>query len=710
MALSNAAWREAPGARAIKERAADIYARAFATLSFAPGGRAVLVAGALVAGISFYLGLSREPAPVFSAVAALSGAGLFAASWRRGRDDGAGFALLLLAAALIGFARADLRVEQVDAPRVPAYERARSYSGWVERIDPGDRGRRRYVLRVSEAEGLDPQDTPYRVRISARAGAAHLGEAVRMRAVLRPPPGPSAPGGYDFARSAFFARLGGVGYAIADVEPAPEVRAGGMARALARLRGALAQRLRHSAGERAGPIVAALVSGDRSEISSADAEALRAAGLGHVLAISGLHMALFAGGVFFGLSLLLARWDWLARRCNVRKIAAIGGLAAAIAYLAISGAGVSAQRAFIMTSIALIAVIADRRALSMRGVAAAAVLVLLVAPESALTPGFQMSFAAAAALVATNDILRRRRSARSVQVTEHAGLIGKARNFAQGVALTSFVAGSATSPFAAYHFNRLAPYGFLANLAAMPVFSLIVMPFAALAGVLAPFGLDAPFARIAGWGVEFILWISYATQSVDGSLAPVSAAPPLAAALAALALIAGCALNEGRGRIAGLLAFAAFATWSARAPGELWIGSGGSVAVLSEDADGVRQAHVALNRGDRYGAELFARRNGVDLITEGLSRLDAFWRCDAHGCAGVIGGRRIVMADTLAMLSEDCARADIVIINARAPPRLAARCGAELIEAGGAARVMRFGPPGPETIFADAATRPWTSR
>ncbi len=710
MALSDAAWLDTADARALKARAAHFCARLFASVSFAPGGRAVLVAGALIAGVAVYLGLSREPAPAFSIAATVIGAALLAAAWRRGRDDALGFACLILAVGALGFARTDLRVAQVDSPRVPAYERARSYEGWVERIDPGDRGRRRYVLRVSEAEGLDPQDTPYRVRISARAGAAQLGEGVRMRAVLRPPPGPSAPGGYDFARSAFFARLGGVGYAIADVEPAPEVTTGGMTRMLARMRGALSERLRHSAGERAGPIVAALVSGDRSEISSADAEALRAAGLGHVLAISGLHMALFAGGVFFGLSLLLARIDWLARRCNVRKIAAIGGLAAAVAYLAISGAGVSAQRAFIMTSIALIAVVADRRALSMRGVAAAAVLVLLLAPESALTPGFQMSFAAAAALVATNDILRRRRRARPVQVAEQGGLIGKARNFAQGVALTSFVAGSATSPFAAYHFNRLAPYGFLANLAAMPAFSLIVMPFAALAGVLAPFGLDAPFARIAGWGVEFILWVSYATQSVDGSLAPVSAAPPLAAALAALALIAGCALNAGRGQIAGVLAFLAFASWSARPPGELWIGAGGSVAVLSEDAEGARQAHVALNRGDRYGAELFARRNGVDLATTNLSRLEELWRCDAHGCAGAIGGRRIVVAQTLAMLNEDCARADIVIINARAPPRLAARCGAELIETGDGARVLRFDQRGPQTLFADAAERPWSSR
>jgi competence protein ComEC len=534
------------------------------------------------------------------------------------------------------------------------------------------------------------------------------GDAVRARAALSEPAGPPVPGGYDFSRRAYFDELGGSGYALGRLESAPEVvipRSDRRAAWFAGVRAGLADRLRAAGGDGAGGVLAALVTGDRSEIAPDTTEALRAAGLGHILAISGMHLALVGGGAFFALSWLFAGIDPLARRCNPRKLAAAGALALSLVYLTISGAETPTQRAFIMAAVAFGAILADRRALTLRGVAIAALAVLLIAPESGVTPGFQMSFAASTALVAFNDHQRRR--ARTHPQPKEIGAIGAVRRFMFGLATTSLIAGTATAPFAAYHFNRFAGLGYFANFLAMPVFTVGVMPFAAIAGLLAPFGLEAAPAWVSARSIDLVTAIAEWTAAQPGAITPAPAAPPIALALAGAAFVAGAVLRQGRPLVVLALACLTVFAWRAEPRGALWIGENGGWLAQSETGEWVGD----LRRGESYGAELFLRRVGAEGAAISPPGAARSFRCDASGCAGEVAGLRVAVAETWAGVLEDCDRADVVFTPGPTPDRVRARCGEVLLAPrrgrGDRGGVLEAGAGAPVLVTARGAARPW---
>jgi len=267
---------------------------------------------------------------------------------------------------------------------------------------------------------------------------------------------------------------------------------------------------------------AALLTGDRSAIPEQQEESLRDAGLAHLLAISGLHMGLLAGGAYSVASLLLAMIGPWARRYDMRKVAAVIGALFATGYLLLSGASVSTQRAFIMAMIVFAAVIFDRRAVSMRSVAVAAAIVLLMHPESLLGAGFQMSFAATAALVAVYRYFADRRDFSTYSGPP--GLVRRSWRGFSGLSITSLVAGTATAGFAALHFHRFAKLGFFGNLAAMPVFTFIAMPAGFIAVLMIPLGLDRPFLNLMGWALEYVLMVSDWVSSRSGAVSYIKGA------------------------------------------------------------------------------------------------------------------------------------------------------------------------------------------
>ncbi len=706
-------WRDARGrarqrfdAGAMKRRLLRFAEGLRAPASFAPGGRALIIAACAAFAAAAHVSAPSDPPAWTLAIAACMSALAAFMGWRSGGSL-TGFACLCVAAMGLASARMEMRVAAVASPVVEASGRAKLVTGWVERIDPGQRGRVGYVIRVSALEGADPSQTPVRLRVSAPLDDARLGDAVRVRAVLRPPSGPATPGGYDFARRAFFEQLGGTGYALGRLETLDrlDLPIGEQAsQAAARLRGHIAARLRASAGERAGPVIAALVTGDRSAVSAETAERLRAAGLGHVLAISGLHVMLVSGTAFFALSLLFAAFEGFARRYDVRKAAALGALLVSTGYLVISGAGVPTQRAYVMAALAFLAILTDRKAISLRGVAVAAVIVLGLRPESAATPGFQMSFAAAASLVAAYEAFRRRQR-RRWSAAEPPGIwpgwLAGPLAYMRGSAFTSLVAGAATAPFAAMHFNRIAVYGFFANLIAMPVFSLVVMPFAALAGALAPLGLERPFAMVAAWGWRVVEGVAEVTSGLDGAVSPAAAPPGEAGALAAAALVAGCAFAKGRLRAAAPLALTAFALWGGQKHDSVWVGRGGGAVAVSYDGD-VRALALSA-RGDGYGAESFARRAGASALTDWREA----GRCDAQGCVAQSGDQRVAISFNPSGLQTDCERADVVITRYTPPERLRVRCSATLVTPGQAPLILSFSPTGEMRVRRVPQGRPW---
>jgi len=339
------------------------------------------------------------------------------------------------------------------------------------------------------------------------------GSRIMTTAHLMPPQGPAEPGGFDFRRHAWFQRLGGLGYVRVPVLlVAPST---GEMRLQSLRRRASAYIQARLPGETGG-FAAAITTGDRSGIGQGSLKALRGSNLAHLLAISGLHMGLLTGFVFASLRVLLCLWPRIGLRFPVKKCAAVGALLAAAGYLALSGGIVATERAFVMVAVVLGAVLLDRRAFSLRAVALAALIVLIRRPESLMSPGFQMSFAATTALVAVFGWIR------DARIT-----LGPAwLRPVLAVVISSAVAGAATAPFGAAHFNTLSYYGLIANLLSVPLMGVLVIPAAVLALCLAPFGLEMVGLVLMGWGLEWILMVAHWVASLQGAQGRVVAPGP----------------------------------------------------------------------------------------------------------------------------------------------------------------------------------------
>ncbi len=464
--------------------------------------RALLYAPVMFAcGIGAYFLLPREVAmgPILSLTLAMVVLAL-ALQRRFGAPILIGTALILA-----GFTHAGLRASRVGAPLIT--EGIHNISGAVIGQDRSQSGRLRLLLGDLYINGLAPADTPVRIRITVSdAARRHLpGTRVMVRAKLSPPSGPVEPDGFDFRRYAWFRQMGGVGFTLSPVMQGPDQTSGGAMAAITSIRLRAATAISDTVGGRSGGFAAAIFTGDRSRVDRASLDDLRASNLAHLLAISGLHMGLLTGFVFAMVRMALAATGPPALHLPAKKLAAVAAILAGAAYLVMSGASVATQRAFVMAFVMFGAVLLDRRAVTLRAVAIAAMIILLIRPESLTGAGFQMSFAATCALVAGFEMLQNIPAWRAHQ-KHWLGRFGKG---ALALAFSSMLAGAATAPFSAYHFNAVAQYGLLANVISVPIMGFIVMPAGALAGMFAPLGLEGPFLWVAGMGIAAILNVAH---------------------------------------------------------------------------------------------------------------------------------------------------------------------------------------------------------
>ncbi|MDU6244279.1 MAG: ComEC/Rec2 family competence protein, partial [Bradyrhizobium sp.] len=340
------------------------------------------------------------------------------------------------------------------------------------------------------------------------------------------PLAPVRPGSYDFARDMFFQGIGASGFVMGGITTLTPPQEGGFGlrygAAMQGLRDAIDARIRARLDGDERAIATALLTGRRDAITPDVNDAMFISGLGHVLSISGYHMAVVAGVVFFAVRALLALIPGLTVSLPIKKWAAAAALVAAAFYLLLSGAEVATQRSFFMTAVVLIAVMVDRRAVTFRTLAVAAMIVLIAAPEALVHPSFQMSFAATLGLVALVQFgLPRLFATPDRSVTERIALWG-GRELAM-LLLASLIAGLATTPYAAFHFHRITPYGVLANLAAMPVVSALVMPAGLLGLLAAPFGLDGLCWTLMGWGIDWMIAVTRWVAALPGAVGRVTA-------------------------------------------------------------------------------------------------------------------------------------------------------------------------------------------
>jgi len=617
-------------------------------------------------GCGLYFGLRFEPDAWAVWTAALT-AVVVMFTVRRTRRRGLFIATALLACVVLGLAAAELRSSRVAAPIAPANLGARTVEAWVIDNANNTAGKARVLIAPVWIDGLAAKDTPIRMRLTLRGAPPAPGTAIRAPALINPPPAPASPGSYDFARDAYFQGVGAVGLALGEPEvvdaPKPPWRLR-WDMAVNAWRWSLARKIVERIGDRYGGIVVSMTTGHQAWIRDEDLQSFRDSGLAHLLSISGVHMAIVGGFVFFLTRLLIACWPWLALRVPGKKAAAVVGIAAIWAYLVVSGAPAPAERSAVTAIVAFGAILLDRRAISFNSLALAAFFVLVRHPEQIVQPGFQMSFAATAALVALAEVWPHRTT--EISAPWPIVMIQKLKDWLIAGVMVSLVAGSATGPFAIQHFNRTANYGLLANAIESPISSFVTMPMLAVGAALeAAAGWGKPFLTVAGWGVRATLSVSDWVAKLPGAIVVIPSAPAIALPVSFLGLMFAC-LWKGRARWLGLPVAAAVLVWPRPEPPLVWIASDGTNAIVRDG----RQAVVLRPDAKAFAVDLWSKRKGV--TPEAAESLAAHFDCDRKSCAprAPVAGVRVgswwwKKVPPFARADGLCRSADLVIFRAR---------------------------------------------
>jgi competence protein ComEC len=632
------------------------------------------------AGIALYFAADHEPV-AWVALLAAAALAVAAVLLRRSRA----FAPAVLIAALAaGFAAVSLKAARIAHPVLAKPVFGAELKGFVETREERERTDR-FVLRVTDMQATHVPQLG-RVRLSVKKGSAPaVGSFVSLKARLQPPLQPLRPGSYDFARDLYFQGIAASGFALGAITPLEPPASGGLrlryAATMQGLRDAIDTRIRASLDGDARAIATALLTGKRDAISAPVNDAMFVSGLGHVLSISGYHMAVVAGVVFFALRALLALVPALTVTFPIKKVAAAAALFAAAFYLLLSGAEVATQRSFLMTAVVLVAVMVDRRAITFRTLALAALAVLLIAPEALVHPSFQMSFAATLGLVALVQIGMPALFAKADSSAAARAALWGGREIAL-LALASLVAGLATMPYAAYHFHRVTPYGVLSNLLAMPVVSAIVMPAGLLGLAAMPFGLDAAFWRIMEFGIDWMILVAQGVAALPGAVGRVAGFGTGPLLLASLGIVLLGLLRTPL-RWIGLAGVLGASSWALLTPQPdvLIAGDGRQVAVRGADARLrlMQSGSDAFRMKEWLAADADARAPDTASLRSGVS-------CDADGCVTPLAdGALVALSFRADGLTDDCARARVVVTLAQPPPDCAAQViGRDVLRSSGA--------------------------
>lgn len=662
---------------------------------------------AFSAGIALYFAADHEPVLWLTSLVAF-GSCACALLLRRNRLF---VVSVMIASVAMGFAAATWKTARIGHTVLtrPLYSVA--LSGFVETRDIRERTDR-FVLRVATMATERGEIRLDRVRLSVKKGTApDVGSFVQLKARLMPPLAPLRPGSYDFARDMFFQGIGASGFAMGAIKTVAPPQTGGIALRYAAIMQGLRDtidariRARLDGDERA--IATALLTGRRDAITDPVNDAMFISGLGHVLSISGYHMAVVAGVVFFAVRALLALIPGLTVSHPIKKWAAVAALVAAAFYLLLSGAEVATQRSFFMTAMVLIAVIVDRRAVTFRTLAVAAMVVLVIAPEALVHPSFQMSFAATLGLVALVQIGMPRLFATPDRSTTAKIALWGGREFMM-LTVASLIAGLATTPYAAFHFHRVTPYGVLANLAAMPVVSAIVMPAGLIGLLLAPFGLDGWCWSVMGFGIDWMIavtrWVA-ALPGAVGRMAAFGIGPVIAASLGLILM----GLLRTPLRWSGAVLLTASVLWaiSVPQPDVLVSGDGRNVAVRGRDG----RLHLMRTAKDAFLVKEWLAADADQRLPADASLSDGV-SCDDSGCVTALGDGRLV-AQTLRSeaLSDDCARV-VLLVTARQTPGdcAAAVVGRDRLQGQGATMLRRRADGFVvDAVNPSGADRPWST-
>ena len=584
---------------------------------------------------------------------------------------------LMIVAIASGFALTKIRTETVRAPIIAKLKGSYKIEGRIEQLVYLPGGKKRLVLVDLAISRMAREKTPARIRLISRIKEAPLtiGSRVRLKAILRPPPGPVRPQGYDFARQAWFSQVGAVGFSISKIELADRQTNSGIGARIERFRQLVSRKIREVVSGHGADIAVALIVGEKASIDKEVMASIRAAGLAHMLAISGMHMALVTGTTFWVLRALLALSSTLALLFDVRKIAAVLAICVAGGYLLLSGTSISTLRAFIMVTIMFVAILLGRRALSLRNVSLAALLILTFRPESLLEVGFQMSFASVIALVSFYESVRLKGFKERSELALVRGIDRFAAGF-KGIFLTTLVAGMAVAPIAIYHFHHVTTYSVVGNVLAMPVLTLLVMPMALVGLVAMIFDLHALPLTLMAQGTSLIIasaqWVAGFTDA-RVNVGTIS----LSAFLIILSGGLWLCLWSSVYRYMGLVVMFVGLALSPFHPTPLLLieRDGKNIVLIDENRTmwpvSTRVGRYSLDRWKSAYAASSPNKHQVTTKKRGRrkSAKNSRWRCDQYGCTAIIKGLLVAYSQHPGALEEDCARADILVATYPVPQK-----------------------------------------
>ncbi len=623
----------------------------------------------LALGIGAYFSLLSEP-PLFLGIGLFFFSASLCIALRT--QSGAYYAAVIFCLICAGFLAASLRTYTVYTPVLTRDVGPTEIAGKVEKIEKleGNDGTR-VTLGDLVVEDLTPDQTPRKVRLRVRKDdTLAVGARIRVLGKLHAPSAPVMPGGFDFRRYLYFHGIGAVGFTFNEpevIEPAPAIWD-----SLEAWRDTVTSRIYKAMEPREAGVAVALITGQRTGILEDDAKAMRESGLAHMLAISGLHIGLFSGLVFFAARAFMALIPGFGLKHPIKKYAAVLALCAGFFYLALSGFSISAQRAMIMAGIVFLAIIVDRMALTLRLNATAAVVVLVIAPESLLSASFHMSFGAVVALIVFFNAIRPWWS----DQYSRAGWFRRMALYFVGVSLTTLIASLATTPFALFHFQQAANYSLPANFFAVPVLGFFIMPLAVFTLALMPAGLEEWPLALMQIVIRGVLEIAEYFSSLPYAVLRVHAMPLSAIIMFVLGML-WLFLWKGAGRWLGLvfLALAFFISASAKMPDALVSAEGHLWAIT----DSKSRIFVSARNKDGFALKTweaaYAMEEGAAQRWPSEGRLDAlgFERsliCGEKGCRFEVYDRRIAFLNAADTASQDCRWADVIISSEPLPPGL----------------------------------------
>ena len=607
----------------------------------------------MIAGLVVAFELPAEPSPV------LLGAGGIAAiaalvmtrrsiAWNRWSGLGVafwlGFCLLAIHGASFGTAMLarpaygtyEVRVDEV------LIANADGVKAVVSAIAPQDGARglpmRRARISVAGLPGLAP------------------GDVIRGKVRFYPVPGPVVPNGFDTQFHSYFDGIGAYGNTIGAVERVRTGEPGAPERLIDSVRRGIAARIDAALPQPSAGIARALITGDQSMVSDEARDTMAAAGLAHVLSVSGLHLTLVAMLVMATLRGGFAVVGGFDRFISTKRVAAAGAIVASLGYYAISGGNVAALRSTIMIVLVLGAVVAGRRALTMRNVALAALAIIVTDPASVFRPSFQLSFAAVVALIGAWEMLR-------PGDEKDRGWLGKVWAYFVGGALTSLVAGAATLLFSIYHFQQTAPLSVLGNLMSEVLIGFVMMPAALIATLLMPFGLEAPFLAVMGWSIDGMLWVATVVAAWSAGISASPLLLPIALLLGFAALAWFTFFTTWHRFIGPVLLVPAVLLLALDRPPDVLI-SDTTQAIAMRGAEGL---DLVAGKPDSFAVKVWA-----DTYAERIEPAPLL-SCDSLGCFGTSPlGFSMAVASDPAAFYEDCGIADLMVIRRPAPADCAA--------------------------------------